>query len=364
MNYDVVVVGGGPAGSSSAFHLSQKGLKVLLLEKNKLPRFKLCAGCLSKRVEKYLPKGWERLVLNRVSSGILGYIGKECVETPFNETVAYIVDRAQFDAFFVKRAQENGVQLVEEAEFLSFEKSCGKYKVFTSKGVFFADFIVGADGFYSKVSEALGLKKSKFFKAIEFFTPGELKDKVIIDIGLVEKGYAWIFPKGDVLSVGLASTGRENLLNLLKVYTERRSLISNGKVYGWHIPYAESERDVYYGSERVLLVGDAANLADPLLGEGIYYAVLSGLLLSEAIEKEPSKAIRLYKNLLKGVVSELVYAGKIAKIAYRFQRIAYRMGKGGFLKSYYRILKGEKGYKDVYVKGWFYFLKEFIKENL
>ncbi len=363
MNYDVVVVGGGPAGSSCAFYLSQKGLKVLLLEKNKLPRFKLCAGCLSRRVEKLLPKGWEGLVLNRVNSGILGYMGNGGVETPSNETVAYIVDRPQFDASFARCAQEKGVQFLEETEFLSFEKSLGKYKVYTSRGAFFADFIVGADGFHSKVSKVLGFKKSKFFRALEFFTTGELKDKVIIDIGIVEKGYAWIFPKGHMLSVGLASAGKENLLSLLKAYAERRNLKYKTRVYGWHIPYAESEKDVHYGSERVLLVGDAANLADPLLGEGIYYAVLSGLLLSEAIEKEPSKAIKLYRNLLRDIVSELVYAGKIARVAYRFQRIAYSMGKGGFLRSYYGILKGERKYKNVYTKGWFYFLREFIKET-
>jgi len=73
LRYDAVVIGGGPAGASTAYHLSKKGLKVLLVEKERLPRFKLCAGCLSARTLRLLPEGYERLLINRVRAGRLGY---------------------------------------------------------------------------------------------------------------------------------------------------------------------------------------------------------------------------------------------------------------------------------------------------
>ncbi|MCS7284145.1 MAG: geranylgeranyl reductase family protein [Hydrogenobacter thermophilus] len=360
--YDLVVVGGGPAGSSCAYHASKNGLKVLLLEKHKVPRFKLCAGCLSKRISSHLPDGWEKLVLNRIRGGVLGYSNKESFELLTDREIAYIVDRAEFDAFLLEKAQEEGVEVLQECEVLSIEANSGKCKVITSKGSFYADFLVGADGFYSTVAKALGYKKSKFFKSLEFFTFGDLVEKVIIDIGWVKRGYAWVFPKGDRLSVGIACREGGDLSKNLFEYAKTRGIKIDGRVYGWHIPYMERERDVFYGAGRVLLVGDAANLTDPLLGEGIYYAVLSGKLAVQAIAESPSEPLALYRELLKGLVSELVYAGKIASLGYRFQKVAYSMSKKGMLKHYYRLLTGELSYRELYIKGWFYFLKELVSE--
>jgi geranylgeranyl reductase family protein len=357
--YDLVVVGGGPAGSSTAFHASKRGLKVLILEKKKVPRFKLCAGCISERISPYLPAGWEKLVLNRISSGVLGYAGTESFEVPAEEPIAYIIDRVEFDTFLLEKAQQEGAHLLQECEFFYLEKEGARYRISTSKGVFYADHLVGSDGFYSKVATLLGYKKKKFFKALEFFTEGALFHKVLIDIGIVKRGYAWIFPKGNNLSVGIACNGDYELTKTLKDYAEKRGIKNITKIYGWYIPYAESNEDVFYGKERILLTGDAANLTDPLLGEGIYYAFWSGKVAVDALVLSPSDPTGNYKTLLKDLVSELVYAGKIARLGYRFQKVAYRMAKKGALKTYYGLLKGNMSYKEIYVKGWLDFLKEF-----
>ncbi len=356
--YDLIVVGGGPAGSSTAYYASQKGLKVLVLEKKKVPRFKLCAGCISKRISSYLPPGWEKLVLNRISSGVLGYAGGESFEVPAEEDIAYIIDRSEFDAFLLEKAQGAGAHLLQECEFLHLDKEGERYRISTSKGTFYADYVVGADGFYSKVATSLGYRKNKFFKALEFFADGELSHKVLIDIGIVKRGYAWIFPKGNKVSIGVACNGSYNLAKVLKDYAEKRGFKNITRVYGWYIPYAESSRDVFYGKERILLTGDAGNLTDPLLGEGIYYAVWSGKVAVDAIISSPSNPTKNYKILLKDLVSELVYAGKIARLGYRFQKVAYKMAKKGALKTYYRLLTGNMSYKELFAKGLLDFLKE------
>lgn len=357
--YDLVVVGGGPAGSSTAYHASKRGLKVLILEKKKVPRFKLCAGCISKRISSYLPAGWEKLVLNRISSGVLGYAGNESFEVPAGEDIAYIIDRSEFDTFLLEKAQQEGTHLLQECEFFHLEKEGTRYRISTSKGVFCADYLVGSDGFYSKVANLLGYKKKKFFKALEFFTEGALSHKVLIDIGIVKRGYAWIFPKGGKMSVGIACNDDYNLIKALKDYAEKRGIKNITKVYGWYIPYAESSKDVFYGKERILLTGDAANLTDPLLGEGIYYAVWSGKVVVDALSFSPSNPTEKYKTLLKDLVSELVYAGKIAHLGYRFQKVAYGMAKKGVLNTYYGLLTGNMRYKELFLKGWLDFLKEF-----
>jgi geranylgeranyl reductase family protein len=361
VKFDVLVVGAGPAGSSCARKLSKAGLKVLLIEKSSLPRFKLCAGCLSARTLRLLPEGYERLILNHISSGLLGFRGKEYYEVPAYKEVAQIIDRKDFDYFLTLKAQEAGAELLE-AELLGFEREGTSYKVFTSKGILRADFVVGADGFHSRTAKLLGYRKRKFFKSLEFFTKGELKDKVLIEVGWVKRGYLWVFPHGEGISVGIATTGEENLFELLRSYCEEKG-IDFKKPKGWHIPFVEEERDLQLGRERVLLVGDAAGMTDPLLGEGIYYAIWGARLLASAILESPADPLPAYRKRLKPLVEELVYAGRIARLAYGFQKVAYRMGRGYALRSFYELLAGSKGYKSLYLKGWLSFLKHFAIEK-
>ncbi|MEJ5339156.1 MAG: geranylgeranyl reductase family protein [Aquificaceae bacterium] len=359
MRFDAIVVGGGPAGASSAYHLSRKGLKVLLIEKENLPRFKLCAGCISARAIRLLPDGYQRLILNTIRAGRLGFRGLEETRAEAEGAVAHIVDRRDFDHFLVSKALEAGAELLR-AEFLGFEREDEGYRVYTSWGTFEADLLVGADGFYSKVAKLLGYRKKKFFRSLELFTDGDMEDEVLIETGYVGRGYLWVFPHGDGISLGVASTGREDLLRILKDYSEKKG-IKFHHPRGWHIPFVERDEDLHAGRERILLVGDAANMTDPLLGEGIYYALWGGKLLAEAIVENPSEPVGAYRKRLRPLVQELVYAGRIARLAYAFQSISYRMGKDFALKSFYKLLTGEKSYRDLYWRGLPGFLKHLTK---
>jgi len=127
------------------------------LEKKKLPRFKLCGGCLSARVVSLLPEGWQGLVKAVIREGTLGYRGEESFSLSSEKPLAYIVDRAEFDYFLVQNAQQVGVELWQECELLGFEER-ERIKVYTSKGEVEADFLIGADRFYSKTADLLGYK--------------------------------------------------------------------------------------------------------------------------------------------------------------------------------------------------------------
>ncbi len=346
MRFDAIVVGSGPAGSTCAYELSKRGLKVAILEKKKLPRFKICAGCLSARIGKHLPKGWERLVLNSISSGVLRY-KQDSFKLEDEQTIAYIIDRSSFDYFLTQKAMEEGAKLITD-EFEGFEEEKGHYRVFTKGGSFTCDYLIGADGFYSKTAKLLGFEKRKFYRSLELFDKLEWGAKEVeISIGWVRRGYAWTFPRGEGVSIGIASGHGENLLSLLREYGR-----SDAKPYGWHIPYSEGMKDLHLGRGRVLLVGDAGNFVDPLLGEGIYYAVLSGKRASESILKERSEPIKSYRILVEDLAREFEYAGRIAKIGYSWQWLAYRFAKLGGLSLFYELLKGRMGYKELYRRGW------------
>ncbi|HID65710.1 MAG TPA: FAD-dependent oxidoreductase, partial [Aquificaceae bacterium] len=182
--YDVLVVGAGPAGTAAAKYLSEKGLRVLIVERKNLPRFKLCGGALSARFSKYLPEDFRKKVLNTINRGILGFRGEKHIFKEEYE-VAYIIDRYDFDFFLLEKALNEGAQLWEGVGFIDFERKGGSFIAETTKGKVKVDFIIGADGFYSNVAKKLEYKKKKFYKSIEFTAEGEMDfDSVIIEIGL------------------------------------------------------------------------------------------------------------------------------------------------------------------------------------
>ena len=365
MKWDAVVVGAGPAGATVAYELSRKGAKVLILERKRLPRFKLCGGCLSARIAPLLPEGWEVQILNRIRGGVLGWRGETFIEKSADRDVAFIVDRASFDLFLTEKALEEGAHLREETEFLGFSE--GKdLEIFTSRETLRADFLIGADGFYTKVGRQLGYRKRVFFRSVELPAEGNIGDRVIIDIGLVGRGYAWIFPKGELLNVGVASAGRENLGELIGGYLRRHSFIKPkavGKPRGWMIPFCTRYEDLQLVRGRILLVGDAANMVDPLLGEGIYYAVKGAKALAKALEGPADDFIRVYRKLVvEDFYEELLFAGRIADLAYKFQRAAFLMGKEHVLERFFRILSGGYSYKRAYITGLPEFLIELLRD--
>ncbi|AAC06471.1 geranylgeranyl reductase family protein [Aquifex aeolicus] len=361
--FDVVVVGAGPSGSSAARYLSEKGLRVLLMERKKLPRFKLCGGALSGRFSKYLPQDFKSKVLNVIHKGYLGFRGDKH-KLKEREEVAYIIDRADFDHFLAQKAMEKGCELREETELLDLWEEKGKIILDTTKGKVSCDFLIGADGFHSKVAKFLGFKKEKYYRSVEVLAEGEMDfNSVVIELGLVKRGYLWVFPKGNKLNIGVASTEKENLLEVLKDYIKRQKIVKVKKIYkpkSWFIPFAEGSEELHTGRGRILLVGDAGNFVDPLLGEGIYYGYLSGLLAGDAILENPQNPEKTYRKKVKELAKEFTYAGKIAKLAYRFQRVAYKMGGGTSLERYMEFLKGHTTYEEMYKKGWLDFIKNLI----
>ncbi|NPB07884.1 MAG: geranylgeranyl reductase family protein [Aquificae bacterium] len=365
--YDAVVVGGGPAGSTAAAVLASRGLKVLLLERRKLPRFKLCGGALSSRITPLLPEGYEREILNVIKGGILGFRGEEFTEKSAG-IVAYIIERSSFDYFLVEEALERGAHLLQETALTGIEEEGPLYRLITTRGEFLSEFVVGADGFYSRVASFLGMAPRTYYRSLELEAEGEIpEERVIIDLGVVKRGYAWIFPKGDRLNIGIATTGRENLYELLVNYVKKHKLLKlkrAGKPRGWFIPFRESANPENLGRDRILLCGDAGSFVDPLLGEGIYYAVLSGKALAESIIASPSRPLELYAEKVKPLLEEFGYAGKIARLAYRFQRVAFSMGGGYSFYNYMELLKGKQTYRDLYLKGWKDFILHFLKREI
>lgn len=321
--YDVIVVGGGPGGSSSAMFLKKKGYKVLLLEKAKYPRDKICGDAVSGKSvgmlrELGIVDEMETIDNAKVYGLVFSSPEGKMLEIPFpvkdgeGQTKArgYVCRRLVFDNFLFSHAKKM-VDVREE-----FQVSDLIWEGDTVVGVkgmdmptktpmeFRSKFVIGADGATSIIANKVGAEKIPddhlcmatrvYYQNIEGMTPN-------IEIHFIDSvmpGYFWIFPLEDGkanVGLGMVSSDRQKKGVNLVAETERviaehplfKERFKNSTkltdVKGWTLPFGSFKRTLH--GKGWLLVGDAASLIDPFSGEGIGNAMTSGKFASEAIDR-------------------------------------------------------------------------------
>lgn len=287
--YDVIIVGAGPGGATAAYFLGEAGKHVLVLEKETLPRYKPCGGGLSAHMlEKIFPFSFDPVVETRVKA--VGYaLGKNKVTIPVPDRGVRTVMRDKFDALILAHAHaevQPGVavrKITETGDRLIVETANGRRHE--------ARYLIGADGAKSVVARDLGLRRGRTMAAAieaEIRVPPEIQyrfgDELLFIFGDIPMGYAWIFPKHDHLSVGIAALHPKHgelQATLARVMASRGISLEGADVRGHAIPFYTRHEPI--ATPRALLVGDAAGLADPFSGEGIRLAIKSGRLAAQAI---------------------------------------------------------------------------------
>jgi geranylgeranyl reductase family protein len=291
---DVIVVGAGPSGAVLAYLLAQRGLQVLLLEKAVLPRYKTCGGGVTWKAMQNLPFDAGEVYEQAACGGILTYKGQELLRTNLGWTVAWTAMRSDFDHFLVQKALQAGAQVHDGVAVQRIEQDDTGVTVHSAQGSYQSRLLAGADGVNSSVARSLGLLKGRQAGAgleAELEVPaGALQAQgpyASFDFGALPRGYGWIFPKRDHLSAGVyhASPHKApDLRRALDNFIASQPVLRGAKILhtqGHRIPLGGARHLLHQG--RALLVGDAANLADAWIGEGIYYAFLSARLAAEAM---------------------------------------------------------------------------------
>jgi len=297
--WDLVVVGAGPAGASAALAAlhAEPALKVLLVDRSDFPRDKSCGDGIAPHCFDELASigvtgvedGWTPLTDLELARG------DQSVARPMARPV-YVIPRQVFDARLVERAVERGAELQREKVVSIGAVSAGTFSNGTVSyensldeivlnETISARIVVGADGAHSVVRAKLGLPYGRRAIAIRGYapTPAHRRGAQVIRYGdRRQPAYAWAFDRGDGLSNigygellptdGEAPPSRTLLLDqldrLLPGYDGTEWKGHHLPLSGWQWPQPDG---------RLLLAGDAAGLINPMTGEGIYYAIATGI---------------------------------------------------------------------------------------
>jgi len=292
-SWDVVVVGAGPAGSSAALAAAEAGARVLLLEKAELPRYKTCGGGLIGYSRRALPAGFEIPVRQRIDA-ISFTVNGERLRTKKDRAgdLLVLVNRAEFDLALAKAAVDAGATLRTGSTVTGVEQDgSGRAVVSLADGaVVTAGAVIGADGSASRVARYVGVRCEQVDLGLEaeIQVPQSVADKwahrVLVDWGPLPGSYGWVFPKGDVLTVGVISARGEGeaTRKYYRDFIERLGLAEYPTISdSGHLTRCR-EAGSPLSRGRVLVAGDAAGLLEPWTREGISFALRSGALAGKS----------------------------------------------------------------------------------
>jgi len=371
MKYDVIITGSGPAGTTAANILSRKGFKVLILEKSSFPRKKICAGGLTPKTVKLLDEigiisenelfadagNVKKIKGVKVVVDNIGYSGD------FEGKSGACINRNVFDNLLKEKAIESGATLLENASafepLIERNRVCGlKYKNTGTENEQIlevrAKLVIIAEGAASPLTRKLSkFKSSHLIRAVNAVCkpePGRLSDyfDFYFDKNILP-GYFWCFPFRAGEDYASAGFGVEKQLDLKKEYYNlHNKYIPNIPIIeppaSWIIP-CDYPKKIF--GDGWLLTGDAAGLANPITGEGIYYAIKSGEFAAGVTAKSLSSG-DTGVNVLKEY--KILIDDRFKK-EYNLSRVIKKLLPLGFHKYFFLAAMKKKGTLEKFMTG-------------
>lgn len=363
--YDVIVIGAGPSGCTPGYLLSEKGLDVLIIDREEFPRQKLCAGLITWKTRNLLEKLFEikfdaQFSIENISKDF--YIYEKSEEKIFQTSPEpfYFVNRTIYDMELISMVNKKKCVFLFNSPVIDID--IHKNIVTTKSGKLFKGrIIIGADGVNSLVRRKICPRYpfkhnlSAAFQMdvpIDKVNPKYQSPSLKMFFGDVKHGYGWIFPHKEHFVVGMGGLIRKNrklrniylsfLKNVVELNKEMELSLKSHLV-----PFGNFIEEP--GFKNILLVGDAAGFVDPFTGEGIYYAHKSSELASKAISNffESGAKIDLlkcYRTHLNPMYKELKRSVRLSHLAYsNLRHFFYHFKRGSkfYLKAS-KIIHGLK----------------------
>ena len=339
--YDVVVIGAGPSGTSCAYNIKRFNpqASVLLVDKAEFPRYKPCGGGVSPEVQNYFDFDLQAGIDSICTEVVMIANGKQISS---NKHPLWMVRREKFDNFLLSKARSIGVSFMNACEVQEVIQENNTVKLLSSKGEFNAKVVVIAEGGLGKLAKKLGYTvKNTILAGMEYehYTQ-KLDGKLYIDFDYNDSGYAWNFPKSDGLSLGIGGfvkgqdKGKVGLPQKLKNYSQQFAVTEFEKknLHGHPILLYSGRQKLVHGN--VIMVGEIAGCVDPLTAEGIRPAIKSGFLAAKVI------AYSLKQKDLKSLVNyDVAFHQEIGRDFYSARIMSYFLNKN--LKRILPMLSSE-----------------------
>lgn len=338
--YDVIIIGGGPSGSSAGRRAGKLGLNTLLLEKEEFPRYKPCGGGLSEHAISYLDFELPQDIIEWEVTGAKVIYKDQLIEVHKENRVSVLVSRDAFDNLLLEKSKETGIEVHTGEKVLYCREKPECVEVETEKSVYQAKFAIIAEGAHGLVKTCLrptdtreeyGICLVTEVPASEEDIEARLGKTVELHFGVAGGGYGWIFPHKNYYSVGIGGVvkdfpnPKESMLNFLR----KNGFYGEYKLHGHKIPWGGLKRKIK--GSRVLLVGDAAGFVDAFSGEGLAYSIASGQYASEVIagiclHGGNLRDLNKYESLCqKEFGTHLKYSLKFSKAMHRFPDRAFKI---------------------------------------
>jgi geranylgeranyl reductase family protein len=290
-DWDVAIIGGGPAGLAAGLAAATGGARTIVLERAEHPRYKTCGGGL---IGTSLAVAGSRIAVparDHIRAVTVTLDGRRPFTREDHGPLLAMVTREEFDDALRRAAEKTGATVRQRTPVRGITQDDGHACARLADGAAVrARVLVGADGSSGVSARHVGVRYEQVDLGLELEIPvpppvaGQWRERVLLDWGPIPGSYGWVFPKGDRLTVGvIAARGQgERTRSYLRDFTARLGLAPFGADRdSGHLTRCRSEGSPVR-SGRVLVAGDAAGLLEPWTREGISFALRSGMLAGAA----------------------------------------------------------------------------------
>lgn len=320
LQFDVVIVGAGPSGSALGYLLQTQWISCCVVDRARFPREKLCGGLLSEKTVAALRRiyGDTDFPRERESSSVSLFYGEQKLCGATVGAGFWLVERKRFDAALLDRYRQRGGRLIEADAVRGVSRTARTVELQSGQTLRYS-ILVGADGANSTVRKLLAPDYRPNAICVEAAVAAEtVSDEVCVYFTDNRSGYAWCFPKRGHYTVGMGGDIRWNRQIREDFQRFARQIgkpAAPQAIRGAMVPFGKYVKRPC--ADDVLLVGDAAGLADPVTGEGLYFALRSAELAAAAIVRR----LRTGEALAPAYGKALREIHRRIDDARRFQRI-------------------------------------------
>lgn len=331
MQTDAIIVGAGPAGAAAARCLAAAGLSLVWLDRPAGARAKPCAGGLTPKAVKLLPADPASVVRERACEVLMSWRGHRASSFQASTELCLLTHRPEFDHWHRQQAGHAGAKLTHCDGLVAVRQHDAGVVLTVRQGrqlhTYQARWLIAADGAHSPIRR-LVCGQPAWAPAIAI--EGQVARQHCVrwpsmqfDFGAVAGGYGWLFPKRDHINVGLYSSRQGTGLGQAALLAYARQQLGTDQLTAVQgFPIATHGDQLHLTAGRVLFAGDAAGLAEPLLGEGIYGALLSGQHAALAL-LDAGDAAQRYTQLMLPWRHELKRTRQLARLFYGTLPLAF-----------------------------------------